>query len=55
MSWLIRKISIPSLFSCLISDRTWVVSAGPERGRRLVHDQDPGVEMDGARDRDGPR
>src|SRR3954469_5381640 len=25
----------------------------PEGGRRLVHDQDPGVEVDGARDRDG--
>ena len=29
MSWLIRKIPIPSASSCRIRSRTWSVSAGP--------------------------
>src|SRR5260370_643441 len=29
MSWLIRKIPMPSVFSCWIRLRTWAVSAGP--------------------------
>ena len=52
MSWLMRKMPMPSDFSCLMSSPTCAVSCGPERRRRLVHDQDPGVEMDRARDGD---
>ena len=29
MSWLMRKMPIPSLFSCRMRSRTWAVSAGP--------------------------
>ena len=29
MSWLIRKMPMPSAFSCWIRSWTWVVSAGP--------------------------
>ena len=29
MSWLMRKMPIPSFFSCRMRSRTWAVSAGP--------------------------
>ena len=43
---------MPSALSCLMSSPTCAVSCGPERRGRLVHDQDAGVEVDGARDGD---
>ncbi len=52
MSWLIRKIPMPSSLSWATSSRTCVGLGGPERRRRLVHDQDPGVEVDRPGDRD---
>ena len=47
MSWLMRKMPIPSVFSCLTRFPHLRRLGRPERRGRLVHDQDPGVEMDG--------
>ena len=52
MSWLMRKIPMPSSFSWRTRFRTWAVSAGPERRCRLVHDHDLRVEVDRPGDRD---
>ena len=51
MSWLMRKMPMPSAFSCLMRSPTCSRLLRPERRRRLVHDEDAGVEMDRARDR----
>ena len=52
MSWLIRKIPMPVVLE-LADEVAHLGRLGrSERGRRLVHDQDAGVEVDGTGDRD---
>ena len=52
MSWLMRKIPMPSAFSCVDEVADLGRLGRSERRRRLVHDQDPGVEVDRPGDRD---
>ena len=53
MSWLIRKTPMPSDLQLLDELAHLLGLGGPERRGGLVHDEDLGVEVDGAGDGDG--